>query len=119
MAGALPEAPNEVAVTSRFLNASGKKLGDTVSFAANDASSSNQSAKDQFADGDYTITAEVLDPTDVSSDSTVNAFRAASAADYKFYVTEDAATSSFYSAIHVIVEGEGSQFLFRCLYEQS
>lgn len=79
-----------------------------MSFAANDASSSNQSAKDQFAAGDYTITAEVLDPTDVSSDSTVNAFRAASAADYKFYVSEDAATSSSYSAVHVVVEGAKS-----------
>lgn len=79
-----------------------------MSFAANDASSSNQSAKDQFAAGDYTITAEVLDPTDVSSDSTVNAFRAASAADDKFYVSEDAATSSSYSAVHVIVEGAKS-----------
>ena len=106
--GDLPESADEVAVTSKFLKASGKKLGDTVSFAANDASSSNQSAKDQFAAGDYTITAEVLDPTDVSSDSTVNAFRAASAADYKFYVSEDAATSSSYSAVHVIVEGAKS-----------
>lgn len=106
--GDLPESADEVAVTSKFLKASGKKLGDTVSFAANDASSSNQSAKDQFAAGDYTITAEVLDPTDVSSDSTVNAFRAASAADYKFYVSEDAATSSSYSAIRVIVEGAKS-----------
>ncbi|MFR2032021.1 MAG: ABC transporter permease, partial [Collinsella sp.] len=52
--------------------------------------------------------AEVLDPTDVSSDSTVNAFRAASAADYKFYVNEDAATSSSYSSVHVIVEGAKS-----------
>ena len=106
--GDLPESADEVAVTSKFLKASGKKIGDTVSFAANDASSSNQSAKDQFAAGDYTITAEVLDPTDVSSDSTVNAFRAASAADYKFYVSEDAATSSSYSAVHVIVEGAKS-----------
>ncbi|MDY3339796.1 MAG: hypothetical protein SOX49_01065, partial [Collinsella sp.] len=108
VSGDLPESAGEVAVTSKFLKASGKKLGDTVSFAANDASSSNQSAKDQFAAGDYTITAEVLDPTDVSSDSTVNAFRAASAADYKFYVSEDAATSSSYSAVHVIVEGAKS-----------
>ena len=105
VSGDLPESAGEVAVTSKFLKASGKKLGDTVSFAANDANSSNQSAKDQFAAGDYTITAEVLDPTDVSSDSTVNDFRAASAADYKFYVSEDAATSSSYSAIHVVVEG--------------
>ena len=108
VSGDLPERAGEVAVTSRFLKASGKKIGDTVSFAANDASSSNQSAKDQFAAGDYTITAEVLDPTDVSSDSTVNAFRAASAADYKFYVSEDAATSSSYSAVHVTVEGAKS-----------
>ena len=108
VSGDLPESAGEVAVTSKFLKASGKKLGDTVSFAANDASSSNQSAKDQFAAGDYTITAEVLDPTDVSSDSTVNAFRAASTADYKFYVSEDAAASSSYSAVHVIVEGAKS-----------
>ena len=38
--GDLPESADEVAVTSKFLKASGKKLGDTVSFAANDASSS-------------------------------------------------------------------------------
>ncbi len=52
--GDLPESADEVAVTSKFLKASGKKLGDTVRFAANDASSSNQSAKDQFAAGEYT-----------------------------------------------------------------
>ncbi|MFR7798838.1 MAG: hypothetical protein ACLU37_12705 [Collinsella sp.] len=43
--GDLPESADEVAVTSKFLKASGKKIGDTVSFAANDASSSNQSAR--------------------------------------------------------------------------
>ena len=104
VSGALPEGPGEVAVSTRYLKASGRKLGDTVTFAANNADSANQSGVDVFAQGEYKIVGEVDDPTDIMADESASSFRATSAEDYRFYVSEDAAVSSTYTAIHVRVQ---------------
>ena len=104
VSGTLPEGPGEVAVSTRYLKASGRKLGDTVTFAANNADSTNQSGVDVFAQGDYKIVGEVEDPTDIIADESASSFRATSAEDYRFYVSEDAAVSSTYTAIHVRVQ---------------
>ena len=104
VSGALPEGPDEVAVSTRYLKASGRKLGDTVTFAANNADSANQSGVDVFAQGEYKIVGEVDDPTDIMADESASSFRATSAEDYRFYVSEDAAVSSTYTAIHVRVQ---------------
>lgn len=102
--GELPEDACEVAVTERFAEESGKKIGDTVSFSANNADSANQSAREIFEPGDYTITGIVDDPCDISASTSVNSFRETSAAGYKFYVSEDSSQSSSFTAIHVRVE---------------
>ena len=103
VSGSLPEGPGEVAVSTRYLKASGNKLGDTVTFAANDADSANQSNTDVFSQDDYKIVGEVDDPTDIMADESASSFRASSAEDYQFYVSEDSAVSSVYTAIHVRV----------------
>ena len=105
VAGELPEDAHEVAVTSHFLEQSGKKIGDTVTFSANNADSTNQTATEVFSAGDYTIVGEVNDPCDISASTSVNSFRETAAAGYRFYVTEDAAQTSAFTAIHVRVEG--------------
>ena len=79
VSGALPEGPGEVAVSTRYLKASGRKLGDTVTFAANNAESANQSGVDVFAQGEYKIVGEFDDPTDIMADESASSFRATSA----------------------------------------
>lgn len=101
--GSLPEADNEIAVTQKFLEDSGKKIGDSLSFSAKRKSSSN--ATEVFKQHDYTITAAVLDPTDIMADTSTNSFRSTSAASYGFFVDESAADIDFYTAIHLTVEG--------------
>ena len=117
VSGNLPEGPAEVAVSSRYLKASGNKVGDTVTFAANDADSTNQSNTDIFAAGDYKIVGEVRDPTDIMADESASSFRASSAEDYQFYVSEDSAISSVYTAIHVRVAGADALDAYSTAYQ--
>ena len=117
IAGDLPEGPAEVAVSSRYLKASGKRLGDTVTFAANDADSANQNGVDVFAQGDYKIVGEVSEPTDIMADESASSFRASSAEDYQFFVSEDAAVSSAYTAIHVRVEDAAALSAYSSAYQ--
>ena len=115
--GELPESSDEVAVTAKFLEASGKHLGDTVQFAASrdrlgaeadtsaNGSTADSDATEVFATHAYTICAVVEDPTDIMADTTANSFRATTASSFAFYVDESAATSSAFTAIHVLVDG--------------
>lgn len=103
--GELPEADDEVAVTQKFLKDSGKAIGDTITFSASRSGDAGNDAAEVFMTHEYTITASVQDPTDIMADTTTNSFRATSAASYGFYVDESAATASFFTAIHVTVEG--------------
>lgn len=117
VSGSLPEGPGEVAVSTRYLKASGNKIGDTVTFAANDADSANQSGTDIFEQTGYRIVGEVNDPTDIMADESASSFRAASAEDYQFYVSEDSATSSVYTAIHVRVAGADALSAYSSAYQ--
>lgn len=113
--GRLPREANEVAVTSKYLTDSGKKLGDTLTFTSqnsgsgdaedaedgesdttNPADTDDSSAADPmtstatelFADGEYTIVGQLRPATEVASDAL--AFASTSTATYPLYT---AATS--------------------------
>ena len=100
--GTLPEANDEVAVTKGFLKKAGKHLGDTIEFSA--ARTDGDEATEIFEQHPYTITAVVLDPTQINADTTDNPFRATSSGDFTFYVDESAAVSSAFTALHVTVD---------------
>ncbi|WP_229056360.1 FtsX-like permease family protein [Collinsella sp. D33t1_170424_A12] len=106
--GRLPRDVGEVAVTQRFLDASGKRVGDTVTFAGADegepsgdaptgagdeaAGSQDGAATDAasmpiFKRGTYTITGAVLDPTDVNAGTKTMSFRAGGGAQFAFFLT--------------------------------
>ncbi|MCH9276083.1 ABC transporter permease [Bifidobacterium amazonense] len=86
--GRLPNAAREIAVTRQYLDDAGKKIGDTLEFSPDDsltstaavatsatdadaASDASGDATDSstttgtFADGEYTIVGEIIDPNDI------------------------------------------------------
>ena len=99
--GRLPRDVHEVAVTQKYLDASGKKIGDTVTFESaeekrggtaeegSDAASSSDTPA-IFERGRYTITASVLDPMDVNAGSKTMSFRSTGGPQYAFFFTPGA-----------------------------
>lgn len=99
--GRLPRDVHEVAVTQKYLDASGKKIGDTVTFESaeekrggtaeegSDAASPSDTPA-IFERGRYTITASVLDPMDVNAGSKTMSFRSTGGPRYAFFLTPGA-----------------------------
>lgn len=96
--GRLPRDVHEVAVTRKYLDASGKKIGDTVTFEGAgekrdgkaDADADTAIPDDSpaiFERGRYTITASVLDPMDVNAGSKTMSFRSTGGPQYAFFLT--------------------------------
>lgn len=96
--GRLPRDVHEVAVTQKYLDASGKKIGDTVTFESaeekrggtaeegSDAAGSSDTPA-IFERGRYTITASVFDPMDVNAGSKTMSFRSTGGPQYAFFLT--------------------------------
>ena len=94
--GALPTNEHEVAVTENYLTDSGLSLGDTVTLENND--------NEVFERTQYTITASVIDPTELTNPNGSIAIRASASPDYSFFVTPDAVTADVFTAIYVKAE---------------
>ena len=101
--GRLPRDVREIAVTQKYLDASGKELGDTVTFEGASkgptSASGDAAAKDDglsagssgiFERGGYVITAAVLDPMDVNAGSKTMSFRSSGGPQYAFFLTPGA-----------------------------
>ena len=109
--GRLPESANEVAVTSEYLEESGKQLGDILTFSADDADS------ELFEQRDYTIVAAVIDPTSVAAKNGSSSFRA-TGAKYAFFVPAAAVTSDVYSVVYLRVSGAAQLNGFSGAYQE-
>ena len=94
--GSLPANEHEVAVTENYLTDSGLSLGDTVTLEDND--------NEVFERTQYTITASVIDPTELTNPNGSIAIRANASPDYSFFVTPDAVTADAFTAIYVKAE---------------
>ena len=110
VSGWLPSGPGEVAVTQKFLDATGKQVGDTLTFAsdaalgtgdsgATDSGAGTATATDAsdtatspevFTRRIYIITGAVRDPMDVNSDQNTMSFRTSSTVKYAFFFARDA-----------------------------
>ena len=101
--GRLPRDAREIAVTQKYLDASGKELGDTVTFegaskgptsASGDTATkddgSQAGSSEIFERGEYVITAAVLDPMDVNAGSKTMSFRSSGGPQYAFFLTPGA-----------------------------
>lgn len=82
--GELPQKANEVAVTTKYASASGKGVGDTLTFFSK--KKKDEDAGEVFKRGTYTITAVVRDAMDVNSDTSTMGFRTASSTKYAFFL---------------------------------
>ena len=93
--GRLPRDTGEVAVTRQYLDKSGKKIGDKVTFEGmgektddegDGAAAESTSSAEIFKRRSYTITGAVLDPMDVNNGESLS-FRNTSGSKYAFFLT--------------------------------
>ena len=96
--GELPETADEVAVTQKFIDASGLGIGDTVEIA--EAENEEEAV---FARHPYRICGIVVDAMDVSNPEL--SFRSSSNADYTFIVAPGAVETDTYTVAYLTVEG--------------
>lgn len=101
--GVLPEAPGEMAVTSEYIDASGKSIGDTVEikeiFSQDETGEFEDEEKPNILSTSFKITAVVLNPIDISN-SNVN-FRSTSTNDFTFFITPEDINSDIYTSIYL------------------
>ena len=112
--GRLPQAADEIAVNGSYLIDTGKKVGDTLTFFEEDLEEEEEAV---FRPGEYTITAEVLNPFDVNNPEGSVSFRAAASAAYTFFVLPEAADTEIYTAVYVSVEGAEDLLCYSVEYE--
>lgn len=105
--GTLPQQDDEIAVTSKYLSSTGKKLGDTVEIQEEHDDENVDNAM-HFTKTEYRITAEVIDPTDVNAAEGVVLFRSTAVTDYVFYVCAETVNSDIYSEITLKLDGAES-----------
>lgn len=132
--GRLPERVGELAVTARYLRASGHAVGDTVTFsssAGKGAADAGAGAADGgatgipgaadtavFSRGAYAITGVVRDPMDVNPTSDLMVFRTSSTTKYVFFLpmaaVEDPTT---FTVAYVAVTGARALESYSDAYE--
>lgn len=106
--GVLPSKSGQIAVTRQFIVDSGLHIGDTLDVTASDTDSSSGAASAQgepVFPGSYTITAVVLDPSDIANPEgySTGAFRSNDAESYAFFVSSSSMEGSLYTAISLRV----------------
>ena len=97
--GALPQSADEVAVTQKFVDASGLSVGDTVEI--DEAENEDEAV---FARHPYTICGIVVDAADVNNPEL--SFRSSSTSDYTFIVSADAVENDdTYTVAYLTITG--------------
>lgn len=112
--GILPESVGEIAVTEKFVNETGKTIGDTLEIEEKDNTL-------EFSNKDYRITAVVTDVTDVNNPNGTVSFRAAAAADYTFFVLPEAVDSNNstpYTGVYLVLSQGRELFSYSSEYEE-
>lgn len=120
--GKMPAQKGEIAVTQKYLDESGKVIGDTLTIEEDiekidedtDKTESNddievklkEEEKPTFNNTEYKITGVVLDPMDIQNSVNGVPFRSsADATDYTFFVTNEDVDSEIFTAVYIILAG--------------
>lgn len=123
--GTLPAKEGEIAVTQKYVDESGKSIGDTLAIEAQAAPNMNGIPDGYSAFGGsiastvYTITAVVMDSRDIASDDSASAFRSTAAGDYAFFVTDADVNSDIFTAIYMTLVGTREMNSYSAEYEQA
>ena len=96
LSGTLPANAHEIAVSENYLTDSGLSLGSTVTL--------EPSENEVFKRTQYTITASVIDPTELTNPNGSIAVRASASPDYSFFATPDAVSADAFTALYVRAE---------------
>ncbi len=119
--GRLPEKETEIAVTKKYLEESGKSIGDTLSMEEDNQeestdeskSSSKEDSKDNSKEEDepsflhtaFQITGVVMNPMEIQSNGLASVFRSSESNDYTFFVTDTAVSSDIFTAVYLTLSG--------------
>lgn len=135
--GKLPETAEEILVTEKYINESGKQIGDTVCIAEKQTSGESDDTDDledtdkpeetdgvieeketDFVSDSYRICGVAIDVMDINSTEGAVSFRNNSTTDYIFYVHKDAVVSDIYTAMYLTLEGTDALACYTDAYEQ-
>lgn len=116
--GALPSKAGEIAVTQKYLDESGKSIGDALTLDEETEKDNGEPGGDwdlemnlgeektsAFANTRFTVVGAVLDPMDIQGSGAKNIFRAAASSDYTFFVAAADASSDIFTAVHLVLDG--------------
>lgn len=113
--GELPKTADEIAVSRNYLNATGKKIGNTVVIEEksdeedtddeNEFVTEESESEPNFKLTEYRITASVIDPMDITAVEGLVSFRSSASTDYIFFVTPEAVQSDVYTAVYLLADG--------------
>lgn len=112
--GELPANPDEIAVTSKFLEETGCEIGDTLTI---EEKLEDEDEEPNFLYTEYIITAVVIDPMDINNPQGAVSFRVSSTEDYNFFVLPEAVDSEVYTAVYLTLEGGKEMFCYSEEYE--
>lgn len=108
--GKLPTKTNEIVVTQKYSNETGKKIGDTL--ILEDAKNITLLCEE------YTISGIVIDVMDINSTEGTVAFRANSSTDYIFYVLPSAIESEVFTYIFITLSKTDGLYCYSEQYEE-
>ncbi|KAB8295672.1 ABC transporter permease [Bifidobacterium avesanii] len=105
--GRLPESAHEIAVTRQYLDESGKRVGDRLTFSEDAAGNAAEGTSATFGDGEYTIVGVVIDPNDIVNPSGPLALVSGAKTVYPMFVAAPAvaAEDAPYTSAVVTVSG--------------
>lgn len=122
--GELPDTPAEILVTQKYMNESGKKVGDIIYIEeimnTDDEEDEDEAEEEEpnFVFKRYWISGVAIDVTDINSAEGAVAFRNNATTDYTFYVHKDAVVSEIYTAMYLTLEGTDELPCYSDAYEQ-
>ena len=130
--GLMPETPQEIAVTEKFMRDTGSELGDVIAIEEDaraegekglaagdiDIDISTEEDTQNFRFTEYTITAVVVDAMDINNTQGAVAFRSSAAEDYTFFVRPEAVDSNVYTAVYLTLAGGQRMFGYSREYQE-
>lgn len=106
--GSIPNKSGEIAVTAKYINASKKKVGDSITISDN---------TDALKKTSYKISGVVLDPTDLDNGDSPTAFRSTSTGDFSFFITDQDVDSDVYTSVYLTLKGAKTLAAYSDEYE--
>ena len=125
--GKMPDSASEILVTLKYIEESGKKIGDIISIeeeisieedADEEEDEDEDTEEPNFIFQYYRIVGVAIDVMDINSTEGAVAFRNNSTTDYIFYVHKNAVKSDVYTAMYLTLEGTDELACYTDAYEQ-